>query len=80
MDRGGVYATTTLFFVESFLRHPAAPTLPGAATGVSRVSSTDDGGDDGASPCLMKWWSISIGSGKMMVEFFSAEMVLSVCR
>ena len=29
---------------------------------------------------LAKWLIISMGRGKMMVEFFSAEIVLSVCR
>jgi len=31
-------------------------------------------------PGLMKCFRMSIGNGNMMVEFFSAEMVLSVCR
>jgi len=29
---------------------------------------------------FMKWLITSMGSGKMMVEFFSAAMVVSVCR
>ena len=31
-------------------------------------------------PLCMKPWIISMGSGKMMVEFFSAEIVFRVCR
>ncbi|KAK0130594.1 Solute carrier family 46 member 3 [Merluccius polli] len=65
-------------------QHPAK--LPAIAYIRSRCQHWQDlrldRGDAGAgrSSHFMKWLMTSMGSGKMMVEFFSAAMVLRVCR
>lgn len=58
-----------------------------AAWAFMKEPSNFSGGWDGGGPCgiiaayLAKYGvSSSMGSGKMMVEFFSAEMLLRVCR